>query len=358
MLATISSLIHFSVAKTAIMKNTIVFTLILIAGTAPAQRPEYIHLQPSSITIERSIFDKVEVVDTRFDTVYMGFVQKGAMNRKAPIRLTQSMQDEIGATAAAMLKNAEQEVGTVLVNIRSFFMSEVTAGLSESGTFIFKADCYLKQGEAYHKMFAIDTNITVRSGWDVTKKLITLAERQVGTMLQDAAAFNPASLNIVAAYTLREIEHIDETEKKLLPVYNVPLPARGLYASYEDFKNNMPSTTDFLEEFDQKKKANGFWYVNADGTKGKPVLQNENYAICNGTELYICTQYGTYPTTRRNYDFYFVGLGKEAANTATVATATLLFGMLGGMIASAPHNAHFEYRIDHSTGKFLPVRKM
>ena len=346
------------VSKKYIMQKLLLPVLFCFSQTLYGQKPEYIRLEPADIKIEKSIFSKAEVIDTRFDTVYMGFVQKGAFNRKAPIKLSQPMPDEITASVLHLIRGATKENETILINIRNFFLSELTAGLSESGTFIFKAGCYFKQDNKYNLMFSVDKKIVVRSGWDVTKKLLNTAQEEVGLLVQRAASFNINDVDTTNSYSYSDIQNIDETEKKLIPVYNVDLPQRGLYASFEDFKNNLPATTNFIEEVNKKTHKPSFFTMNADSTKGKELSQKNYYAICNGTQLYVSTEYGLYPVTKKDYDFYFIGKAKETANTATVATASLMFGLLGGMLASIPEKTKFEFRIDHSTGKFLPVKKI
>ncbi|HEV8084481.1 MAG TPA: hypothetical protein VGP55_14840 [Chitinophagaceae bacterium] len=340
------------------MQKILLPFLFCFAQTLYGQKPEYIHIEPANIKIDKSIFSEVEVADTRFDTVYMGFVQKGALNRKAPIKLSQSMPAELTTSVLHLIADANKENGTILINIRNFFLSELTAGLSESGTFVFKAGCYLKQDNRYRLMFSVHKTTTVRSGWDVTKKLLNTANEQFGTLVQRAASFDTSDVDKTNSYSFYDIQNIDETEKKLIPVYNVDLPQKGLYASYEDFKNNVPTQTGFIEELNKKTNKPSFFQLKNDNTKGKELSRKSYYAICNGSQLYISTEYGLYPVTKKSFDFYFIGKARETANTATVAMASLMFGILGGMLSSIPDKATFEFRIDHSTGKFLPIKKI
>lgn len=208
-----------------------------------AQKPEYIHIEPANFKIAQSAFSEVEVADTRFDTVYMGFVQKGAFNRKAPIKLTQSMTDVVRESALKLVANAGKGDETILINIRNYFLSELTGAMSESGTFVFKAGCYLKRGYSYKFMFSVDTTIVVHA-LDVTKKLLRTANEQFGLFVQKAALFDKDKLDDKPEYSFYDIQHIDETEKRFIPVYNVELPQKGLYASFESFKNNTPTETD------------------------------------------------------------------------------------------------------------------
>lgn len=336
---------------------TALLSLFPVSHSGFAQKPEYIHIAPEHIKISGSIFSGVEVVDTRFDTVYMGFVQKGAFNRRAPIKLTQLMTDEVKESVSKLIANATKENNTALINIRSFFLSEFTGAMSERGTFIFKAGCYLKRGESYKFMFSVDTTIVVKA-MDVTKKLLRAADEQFGLFVKRAATFDVTKIADGQAYSFSDIQHIDEAEKKLIPVYNVDLPLKGLYAGFEDFKNNKPTETSFIKEANKRTGEPSFFEVKEDSTKGKEFPRKNYYAICDGSRLYISTEYGLYPVTKKNYDFYFTGKAKETANTAEVAAASFMFGILGGMLASIPDKATFEFKIDHATGKFLPIKKI
>lgn len=340
-----------------LMKQLFFYVLVFITSSAFAQKPEYLHFKPQHIQVTNSIFSNIEIIDTRFDTVYMGFVHKGALNRKAPIELAQSLKNEVLQFADTLIANASKESNTVLINIRNFFLSERTGGMSETGTFVFKAGCYLKNNDVYDLMFATDIIITLYSNWDVTKKLETTANEQLALLIKRAAIFNKDSAT-KTAYSFNDIEHIDTKEKESIPVYNVELPQKGLYASFEAFKNNGPTDTSFIEEFHKKSNVPVFYTVDADNKKGKAIATKNYYAICDGQQLYFATNYGVYPAIKKNYDFYFIGKGKETANASVVSTAYLTFGLLGGLVASIPANVTFEYKIDFTTGKFLPVKKI
>ena len=285
----------------------------------------------------------------------MGFVQKGAFNRKAPIMLNHSIGEEIQQFADTVIVGATKEDASVLINIRNFFLSEAEGAMAETGTFIFKAGCYYRTNDEYHFMFAVDTTIVLKSNWDVTKRLEHTASEQLAALIEKAATFNKENIE-ADAWTYADVLDIDKKEKDAIPVYTVSLPQKGVYTSFENFKMNTPDTG-FISEYDERKKKYVF-YKPANGNNGKPVSIKEYYAVCDGNTLYFITPFDIYPATKKNGDFYFTGKGKDAANLAAVSTAYFLFGIMGGMIASATETSTFEYRIDHTSGKFLPVRKL
>lgn len=342
------------------MKNKFLgFFFLFIGGisVAFAQKPEYVHLSAEKTKIEKSVFSQIEVVDTRFDKEYMGFVQKGLMNRRAPVKLKRPLSEEVKEFALQLIDSADKEDGTLLINIRNFFMSELTGAFSESGTFVLKASFYYKRNDKYDLMFSVDTSIVVKS-MDVTHKLLRTVNLQWGRYIEKAATFDLAQIGTEGAWTYDDIQDVDLLEKKQLPVFNTDLPERGLYLTYEDFKDNRPTETNFIKEIHNKTKAQLFFYTKKDGTKGKPVMKRDYYAICDGEGLYISTQYGFYPARKQGYDFFFTGMVAEAANASNVAMASLFFGVIGAAVASIPSKGMYEFKIDHTNGKFLPIRKL
>jgi hypothetical protein len=320
------------------------------------KRTEYLHLQPRRVTINSAIFSNVEVIDNRYDTTHLGFVQKGAFNRKEALILSQPLKNEIGATVTKMIDGANKQEGTLLINIRRFYVSELTLAMSESGTFGLKAEFYLKRDSGYKRMFTIDSN-TVVSGLDVTKKLLDTTPETFGAFIQQAASFDPAQCD-TRLYTAYDIQHIEELEKREIPVYNVDIPKKGMYATYEDFKNNRPSSENVLVE-NRKGFSRPFIYeLKENGKKGREILRKYYYAVCDGEKMFISRPNTLYQLTKTNGEFYFTGLGKDAGDMGTVILASALFGMFAGGAAANHDTAIFEFRIDHLTGRFIPVKKI
>jgi hypothetical protein len=320
------------------------------------KRTEFLQLQPKRITINSAIFSKVEVIDNRYDTGHIGFVQKGAFNRKEALILSQPLKNEIGAIVTKMIDGANKQEGTLLINIRRFYVSELTLSMSESGTFGLKAEFYLKQDSGYKRMFTIDTNTVVR-GLDVTKKLLDTTPEAFGAFIQQAASFDPGQC-ATRLFTADDIQHIEQLEKKEIPVYNVDMPKKGMYATYEDFKNNRPSNENVLVE-SRKGFSRPFIYeLKENGKKGKEILRKYYYAVCDGEKMFISRPNTLYPLTKTSGDFYFTGVGKDAADMGTVILTSVLFGMFAGGAAANHDTAIFEFRIDHLTGRFIPVKKI
>src|SRR5690349_15514191 len=174
------------------------------------KRTEYLHLQPRRVTINSAVFSHVEVIDTRFDTAYLGFVQKGGFNRKETLILRQSLTNEIGDIVSKMIEGANKQEGTLLINIRHFSVSELTGYATERGTFAFKADFYLKKDSVYRRLFAVNSSVTVRAGGalDVTTRLLDTVPETLGMFIKQAAGFD-VNMADSRQYTAYDIQHFD-----------------------------------------------------------------------------------------------------------------------------------------------------
>lgn len=81
----------------------------------------------------------------------------------------------------------------------------------------------------------------------------------------------------------------------------------------------------------------------------------ELYALVYEGKPYIATAYGYYTLEKSGNDFFFTGKAKVTANSSDVIAASILFGVVGGMIATNASGI-YEMQIDHVNGEFIPIR--
>ncbi|HEX6428452.1 MAG TPA: hypothetical protein VF008_12230, partial [Niastella sp.] len=212
-------------------------------------------LQPKGIKINSSIFSKVEVLDSRVDTSaqvgYFNGVSRTRFTQAGYLILNQSLKDELTATATKLIDSANKQEGTLLIHVRKFYISRVFDGRGgDFGEFKFNIVCYLKRDSLYHQLFAVDSSVLVSSysAFKIDTKLLDSTHETVGRLIQKAAGFDLVQLGATKALTAHEIERADDLEKKSIPVYNIDIPKKGLYTSYEDFKNNHPSNEQVVIE--------------------------------------------------------------------------------------------------------------
>lgn len=346
------------------MKHFLQSLTLLVAActglnTVNAQKTEFMSLLPKQVKITNSNYSKVEVVDGRLDTAAaVGLIQRGAFNRSVILRLEHSMEDEVGGTAVRLIDSANKMDGTFLIIIRRFYVSENTGAMSESGSFTLRAGFYDKQDNMYRHMFSIDTLITIPGGLDVTKRLLLNVPEIMGSYIKQAVTFNKEGINTARQYSLNDIQHIDEVERKDIPIFQVDVPKKGLYATYEDFKNNRPSNENVIVEHRKGFSRPLIYEMNEKGKKGKEILRKYYYVVSDGEKFYISRSNALYELTKTNGNYFFTGLGKDGADTGASIVAYAAFGLLGGLMAGNHDTATFEFVLDHVSGKFVPVKKI
>jgi hypothetical protein len=332
--------------------------LFVVAATGQqaiqAQKKEIISLQPQHVTIFSSVFSNVLVVDTRLDTFNLGFIQKGGLNRVALVTTAQPLKDELTATVNKLIADARKQDGTLCINIRQLGLSEFFGQGGETGVFRISAVFYLKQADTYRKVLTVNTRVIVKAGFgDVTQKLLDTVPEVFGGFVQQAAGFDPAQSDAAAHLTARNPLELDVEEKKTIPVYNSGLLQKGLYATFDDFKNNRPSQQVFFyyRDGDTRPKV---YQLKENGMKGKEIKIDKFYAVCDGEKMYISGLYGLYPLTKEGNDFYFKSIGKEGGDGAPIEGQTVIIGRSGQL----PYDwSAIVFQIDHVTGNFIPVRK-
>jgi hypothetical protein len=353
-----------SVASITLMKRFIKSAIVFVTvcagwNAAQAQDPQFYSLQSKHVKIDHSFFSKVEVVDSRRDTVHLGFVKRGVFSRKGGLILSRSLKDEVAAAAGKLINEATiKQESTLLINIRKFYISE-RMDLAMTGMFTLKAGFYIKQDSLYREIFTIDTTYKIPPDvGNVTKYLLDTIPGLLGLLVRDAAGYDPDRSVTRNQYTVYEIQHLTELEKIAIPVYNVEAPKKGLYATVADFMNNHPTREDVIIE-NRKGFSRPFIYEMTEaGKKGKEILRKYYFVVSDGEKMFVSRPNALYELTKKDNDFYFTGVGKDDADAGSIAMGYLMLGLVGGLVAANHDTAIFEFILDHSTGKFIPIRKI
>ena len=340
-----------------LLKHTYLLAIVCAGQKTLAQKTETLHLLSHRVQISSSVFSNVEVIDNRINTESIGFIQRGAFNNKVALALVQPMKDEITSVANKLIEGANKQEGTLLINIRYFNISEVSKEVSEKGFFALNAGFYIKQGSDYRFLFSIDSTFAMKAGGlDVTSKLLDTIPEVLAGYINQAAGFDLSKAGS-KLYTADNIQHMSDVEKKEIPIYGIDIHKKGLYATYDDFKNNRPREDVFIEN--KKGFSRPFIHeMKANGKKGAEIKHKYYYVVCDGEKMFVSNAYGLYPLTKRDNDFYFIGVGKDEADVGTVVLAGALMGFAGGAAAANNDLAQFEFRIDHATGNFIAIKKL
>jgi hypothetical protein len=339
---------------------TLVFLFITVCtgwNTAKAQQREIITLQPKQVKISSSIFSNVEVLDTRLDTSSLGYVHKGLLNRMVFLTTSQPIKKELETMVTHLVDGVPKQDATLLINLRQFYLSEFSGKGGENGVFRFSAVFYVKRDSVYRKVLTVNSNVVVKSFVDITQKLLDTVPEILGAFVLQAASFDAVKTDSTSQLTARHFDALDELEKEKIPVYNVDMLQKGLYASFEDFKNNRPSRQVIIVQEDESDKPL-IYEIKENGKKGSKIKNGNFYAVSDGEKMFISGPYTLYPLRKRDTDFYFTGIGKDGGDESPIVPGqTIILDRSGNLPAFLKYDwGGVVYKIDHITGKFVPVR--
>ena len=128
------------------------------------------------------------------------------------------------------------------------------------------------------------------------------------------------------------------------PIFSAETYPDGLYASFEEFRDNTPSITDGYEIRDgDPLKAR---WVDNEGKKTR--VRDNVYAIAHANRLYIFFDGSFYPVEKTPRGLFFDG--PVVANNSAIIAGGIMGGMIGGAIAGAASARKMRYRINLSNG--------
>lgn len=334
-------------------KIVCVFVIIfLFASTLFSQKlTQEFELRVPEQKVEKSLYNKISFIDSRYDVTNMGIVQLGVFNRKAKVVSSIPFSDQLSA-AMASLTPASAENGQLLLQLRQFNFAEVTSAVSEKGYCYIRALLYSKKDRGYQRLNSIDTVFVVKS-MDVTKSLLDGGSKVITNFISSNLLKLPTDSFF---FSLNDVITIDDYEKKEIAVYNTEKFTDGIYSTYQSFKNQQPDKFATVEMKDEKIIS-----VKTNDETGKlsKVKSKDIYALVYDNHPYIATEFGYYLLRKTSNDFFFTGKAKVNANTADVVAASLFFGIIGGLIASGSGtDATFDMKIDHINGGFIRLKEV
>ncbi len=295
-----------------------------------------------------SLYNSIELLDSRIDTTNLGVVQEGMFNSNAKVVAKTPLANQLKNIMPALIDQSAKN-GELLFQLRQCILAEITTATNETGYCFFKAELYAKVNNQYRKLASVDT-VAVVSTTDVTNSLLRIGGRSF-TLLISNNLLNEGKDSKL--YSLNDVIKIDSVEKRSIPLYNTDKYIDGFYANYKSFSCQKPD-----KQIRNKGEGDklSFEIVNPDNSTEK-IDRDECYAVVHKGIPYIVTEYGYYPLTKSNDDFYFTGKAKVSANALAVSAGYLLFGV-GGAILASDADAVFEMKIDHNNGGFIRIKEV
>ncbi len=256
-------------------------------------------------------FKNITVIDARPDTFAIGFRKREIELRKKLLQFENGLSRQLsGYLRNNCLLSKDSNAWSLVLAIRDLWLREYDVDADDqdkvsdnsgSGMNFRKSclklefDCYINKGDAYYAAFRFDT---------IVNKFLSLSEflKDYLKYTLQVALGRAGNLNIdsiAAKKRMFSLQDIDTYYKKRwdMPVLIDGFLQKGVYTSFEEFKKNRPSITDF--ELKKGKLADVLF---ADG---KPTRNAWGY--CDGNMIFIKAGENYYPLIRQENSFYFLG---------------------------------------------------
>ncbi|WP_411972342.1 hypothetical protein ACLCDV_23145 [Sphingobacterium sp. Lzh-3] len=321
--------------------------IILINKVAVQAQPKTRPFQfkkPNQV-VEHAKFGKISLYDAREIKDNLGVIQVGMMNANRLLVAEPSLEKQLQSQLEQI--TGRKGNGELLIRLEKFCIAELTGAFSEKGFLDFRAILFSKEANGeYLQLARADTAIVVK-GMDVTKATLARASDVVNNLIFDALTKNG---DTTKSYSLSEIEHYDDIQKKQLALYNTETYKDGLYLTYEEFALQTPSGGQAqLREGDLNL---GFFKENEKG-KLKKVNPKDYYAVVHAGNPFISSQDQFYALIKEDDDFIFVGPVVETASATNVVVASVLLGAIGGVLVAGPETNYYTQKLDYANGSFI-----
>ena len=322
------------------------------------KRTEDFNLRISENEKINSPYKTIKLIDVRPDTTNIGIIQKGAFNSKVKVVPSTPLKIQFQELLNNLNKN-ESANDELVLYLKQFYFAEVTGALSEKGYCYFQAFLFSKKSENEYLFLNKIDSVIVHSSLDVTKATMKKGSDLVSNFMIRNMYHKPTSGEILS---LDDVLNYDKIIKKQYPLYSQNQLTDGLYKDYESFRDQKPSD---IIPINIKTNPSGERvqrvFTSKNGKEKEIYDKSDYYALVYQGVPYIYTNIeNTMSKLRKDEktkDFYFLAKAKTTAKTGNIVTASIFFGIIGGLIASDA-NAVFEMKIDYLNGSFIPIKEI
>jgi hypothetical protein len=355
------------------MKLSVLLTLILFNITCLAQVKEKdfpsnrVRCQSFELDIRSGKdsvplpFSRIQLMDVRSDTSKYGYFRSPMDPEQYKFCFKNGASNQLTNFVNGYLTHNLSSTSTdyVLMCLKRFWITKDDTTLVKQGLTrnrvraLLKAEFYLYSNNAFHPLFRCDTMVVRES----TKRVpyAGLAEE-----LLSAALERLKNMDYERAANARSItkEEIEQYYGRLhdLPSLTANSIAKGVFRTFEEFKQNRPSDTAFELKFELL--ADQLYVKDKNGA-----LQFERkvWGICDGQNVFIWLDNNFYQLFRHQNTWEFYGIHRQQrqlvssrgpAPSGNPAAALITMGIME-ILSTAKYNERKinVYQVDMETGK-------
>lgn len=335
-------------------KIILTFVFMILGAEVIFAQNHFLTLSNQQLKLSEKAYNITKVIDERSNKANIGWTQKGMANVRVNANFSNSFEEEVlGFISSNIDLNGEN----IQLIVRTLQISEKTGAFSEKGFCDISVDFLLEKDSKTYLVLKSVHKSEVK-GTDVTKKHPKNIASAFKLCFDELSKVDLTKTDSFLAIDVNGKEQkIPDEVKYNFPIFKEIIKT-GIYANYDELKNNTPSNT---EEFviEKKKRTQAPWIGTLEITpkfkdKGKKV--KEVWAIAYEGRVYIYHQKEFFPLTIDNYELYFNGYG--IPSNESISTGAMVGGLIGVGIAAGAENKKakkqkVKYNLDPDTGGFL-----
>lgn len=280
-------------------------------------------------------FNLTDVIDARSEKSNIGWTQKGMMNIKVNANFPNPADKEILNFLKA---NLDSEGSNIQIILRTLKISEITGFSNEQGFCELSLDFILESNGQRFRIIQ-STHNTVVKGLDVTKKHPGNIANAFKLCFDELSSLDLTDTKTFVALPSDKSLEIPDSIQYNFPIFKQEIKT-GIYATYDELKNNIPSSTeDLILEKRARNKApwiGTFEIIPKFEKTNKKV--KKVWGIAHEGQVYIYHQKEFFPLTIEEYDLYFYGYG--VLDNGGISTGAFVGGPIGAGIASGIENSN------------------
>ena len=282
------------------------------------------HIQPK---VEKNVISSLQLIDLRHDKDRLGLYSN---NLYSPYEILLEKGETLETLFNQKIVGNSTPGKKILIVIQDLWMTDIfpasQAGKNDgkpvivTSKLICKADVFLKENETFVPLTRLDTTI-----WDKRKINIACTD-----LLEDLLSLLHQNINneiLANEYASRKKLNLEflknHYSKKLATTFNTnTVFKKGIYKTYDDFRNNTPTNVDF--EITESDDEPAMLYIK-DG-KGTGQLTRDVWGVNDGKNSYIMQGGHVFRLYKNENAFYWMGLKIIRVKTVGVPAGVPLGG--------------------------------
>lgn len=357
------------------MKPFVILYLLLVLTRPAAAQPDSVgnQLIEKKCGVERvlllpgkygrdfpELFRQISIIDARPDTSRIGIVRTGRRGQNEVLCFLPVSQQLTRYLNAAYSRPAGRY--QLLIVLKDLWIAvpdsfDIHAHLEWNVRF--RVEAYVKANDGYRPLMRLDSTVTGLRG----KVASDVATDQVGALF-DFFMAQVASADLDRDRRVVSYQQIDSFNRVQFayPMDHATRLVKGVYATYDEFRDNAPSILNYTIDTDPLGKPQ----LNIPGENGKMTFNHTAWGYCDGNQVYVMMDADLFSVFAVGHQFYVLG-AREYSHKYTpsgagrigspieftlgpIVTAAAFPGSTGDVTSATTHILRI-LRVDPITGK-------